>query len=161
MPMKNILLPVLPLAFLMLSCAVPVKDPYASRPNPKVSATTVVNTFLEALRNGDFGSAYENIRTFSTDREGYVSRLMHLYEEYDMKMTGYRVLATQLFRDSAIVVAEVSVDYLPPGKTERVATTYRHRYDLAVTQNRWKIVKDSCMENCAGAPEAGGGEERR
>ena len=145
----------------MLSCAVPVKDPYASRPAPRVSATVVVNDFLEALKNGDFASAYENIRTFSSDREGYVSRLGLLYEEYDMKMTGYRVLATQLFRDSAIVVAEVSVDYLPPGGTGRVATTYRNRYDLVVHDRSWKIVKDVCIEDCAGAPEAGGGGDGR
>ena len=141
----------------MLSCAVPVKDPYSSRPRPRVSATAVVNSFLEALRNGNFDSAYGNIRTFSSDREGYVSRLGLLYEEYDMKMTGYRVLATQLFRDSAIVVAEVSVDYLPPGGAERVAATYRNRYDLVIHERKWKIVKDVCIENCAGAPEAGGG----
>lgn len=159
--MRNILLPLLPLAFLALSCAVPVKDPYSSRPKPRVSATSVVSAFLEALRDRDFNSAYENIHIFNSDREGYVSRLRFLYERYDMKITGYRVLATQLFRDSAIVVAELSVDYLPPGKTERATATYRNRYDLAIPENRWKIVKDSCIENCAAAPEAGGEGEPR
>ena len=126
-----------------------------------MSATSVVSAFLEALRDRDFNSAYENIHIFNSDREGYVSRLRFLYERYDMKITGYRVLATQLFRDSAIVVAELSVDYLPPGKTERATATYRNRYDLAIPENRWKIVKDSCIENCAAAPEAGGEGEPR
>lgn len=261
-------------ALCLLSCAIPVNDPYAERPKPKVSATEVVKSFLEALKNEDFKTAYDNIHTFSSDLEGYVSRLELLYENYDMKIIDYRILATQLFKTSAIVVAEVRVDYRPlrtdpirgadgleaaaitdmmvrsdteefestppfmetdsreemipevpmlvsavvdgdaltltynealdenfvpaaddfavtaggeyldvsevsvrrdtvtltlglaveegdvvtvsyaPRESERVDATYRNQYDLRIPKDRWKIIKDSCIENCASAPGA-------
>lgn len=151
---KSICFPCLPLVLFLLSCTVPVNDPYTERPKPKVSATEVVSSFLEALKDGDFETAYDNIHIFSSDREGYVSRLRLLYENYDMKVIDYRILATQLFKTSAIVVAEVRVDYMPPGESERIDATYRNQYDLRIPKNRWKIIRDICIENCSSAPGA-------
>ena len=116
--MRKSYLFVLPLLLLFLSCAIPVRGP-GERPQPRVSATSVVKSFLEALKERDFESAYDKVHIFSSDREGYVSRFELLYENYDIRIVDYRVLATQLFKDTAIVVAEVEVDYRRPGEGER------------------------------------------
>ena len=147
--MRKIYLFNLPLLLLFLSCAVPVGDPYGKPQKPSTSATIVVNSFLQALKEQDFDSAYDKIHIFSSDREGYASRFRLLYEEYGIRIIDYRVLATQLFKDTAIVVAEVSVDYNRLGESERITSTYRNRYDLVIHEGKWKIVKDTCIENCA------------
>ena len=156
--MRKTYLFVLPLLFLFLSCAIPVLCSGERRPHPKVSATSVVNSFLEALKEQDFESAYKEIHIFSSDREGYISRLKFLYESYDLRVVDYKVLATQLFRDTAIVVAEVEVDYSRPGEGERLRAKYRNRYDLSIPEKEWKIVKDECIENCSYGPEGGSGD---
>ena len=156
--MRKAYLFVLPLLLLFLSCAVPVRGSDQRRPQPRVSATSVVNFFLEALKERDFKSAYDKVHIFSSDREGYISRFELLYENYDIRIVDYRVLATQLFKDTAIVVAEVEVDYRNPGQSERQKAKYTNRYDLSIPEKEWKIVKDECIENCSYGPEEEGGE---
>lgn len=156
--MRKAYLFVLPFLLLFASCAVPVRGSDQRRPQPKVSATSVVISFLEALRERDFESAYDNIHIFSSDREGYVSRFKLLYERYDIKIVDYRVLATQLFKDNAIVVAEVEVDYREPGGDKRQRARYTNRYDLSIPERKWKIMKDECIENCSYGPEGEGGD---
>lgn len=150
---------VLPFLLLFASCAVPVRGSDARRPQPKISATSVVTSFLEALKERNFESAYDRIHIFSSDREGYVSRFELLYERYDIKIVDYRILATQLFKDTAIVVAEVEVDYREPGEDRRQVARYTNRYDLSIPEKKWKIVKDECIENCSYGPEGGDGGE--
>ncbi len=147
--MKKAYLFVLPLLLFFISCAVPVPNPDTMRPQPKVSATSVVQSFLDALKERDFKSAYEKIHIFSSDREGYISRFELLYERYDIRIIDYRVLATQLFKDTAIVVAEVEVNYREPGEDELKSARYTNRYDLSLPEKEWKIVKDECIENCS------------
>ncbi|MCY3986500.1 MAG: hypothetical protein OXF23_05625 [Candidatus Dadabacteria bacterium] len=127
------------------------------KPRPRISATTVVSSFLEALKNRDFESAYEKIHIFSSDLEGYVKRFELLYENYDISIVDYRILATQLFKDTAIVVAEVEVDYRKPGEKGRRSARYTNRYDLSIPQKEWKIVKDECIENCSQELQGGDG----
>ena len=155
--MRKTYLFILPLLLLSLSCAVPVRGT-GDRRQPKVSATSVVKSFLQALKEQDFESAYEKVHIFSSDREGYVSRLKLLYENYDLRVIDYRILATQLFKDTAIVVAEVEVDYSRPGESERLRARYTNRYDLSIPEKKWKIVKDECIENCSHEPESEGGD---
>ncbi len=157
--MRKAYLFVLPFLLLFTSCAVPVRGSDQRRPQPKVSATSVVISFLEALRERDFESAYDNIHIFSSDREGYVSRFKLLYERYDIRIVDYRILATQLFKDTAIVVAEVEVDYREPGEDKRQRARYTNRYDLSIPEKKWKIMKDECIENCSYGPEGEGGDE--
>ena len=156
--MRKAYLFILPLLLLFASCAVPVRGSGGRMPQPKVSATTVVNSFLEALRERDFKSAFDNIHIFSSDREGYVSRFELLYERYDMRVVDYRVLATQLFKDTAIVVAEVEVDYREPGEDRRQRVRHTNRYDLSIPEKQWKIIKDECIKNCSYGPEGEGGD---
>ena len=155
--MRKAYLFVLPLLLLFLSCAIPVRGS-GERPKPKVSATSVVKSFLEALKERDFESAYDKVHIFSSDREGYVSRFELLYENYDIRIAGYRILATQLFKDTAIVVAQVEVDYRKPGESERETAKHTNRYDLSIPGKEWKIVKDECIENCSYGPEGEDGE---
>ena len=156
--MRKAYLFVLPLLLLFLSCAVPVRGSDQRRPQPRVSATSVVKSFLEALKERDFEAAYDKVYIFSSDREGYVSRFELLYEDYDISIVDYRILATQLFKDTAIVVAEVEIDYRKPGQSERLRVTHTNRYDLSIPEKKWKIVKDECIENCSYEPESEGGE---
>ena len=155
--MRKTYLFILPLLFLSLSCAIPVRGA-GDRRQPKVSATSVVKSFIQALKEQDFESAYEKAHIFSSDREGYVSRLKLLYENYDLRVVDYKILATQLFKDTAIVVAEVEVDYSKPGESERLRARYTNRYDLSIPEKKWKIVKDECIENCSYGPESESGD---
>ena len=155
--MRKAYLFVLPLLFFSLSCAIPVRGT-GERRQPRVSATNVVTSFLQALKEQDFESAYEKVHIFSSDREGYVSRLKLLYEDYDLRVVDYKILATQLFKDTAIVVAEVEVDYSRPGESERLRSRYTNRYDLSIPEKEWRIVKDECIENCSYEPESEGGD---
>ncbi len=156
--MRKAYLFVLPFLLLFASCAVPVRGSDARRPQPRISATSVVTSFLEALKERDFKSAYDKIHIFSSDREGYVNRFELLYERYDLTIVDYRVLATQLFKDTAIVVAEVEVDYREPGGDKHKRARYTNRYDLSIPEKKWKIVKDECIENCSYGPESEGGD---
>ena len=149
---------VLPLLLLFVSCAIPVRSQDQRRPQPRISATSVVSSFLEALKERNFESAYDKVHIFSSDREGYVSRFEFLYERYDIRIVDYRVLATQLFKDTAIVVAEVEVDYREPDGDKRQRARYTNRYDLSIPEKEWKIIKDECIENCSYGPEGESGD---
>ena len=111
------------------------------------SATEVVNTFLEALKTQDYGTAYDQIYAFSSDREGYISRMNGLSEELGLRLLSYKILGTQLFKDTAIIVAELQTERNIDGGIEKKVT--RNKYDLKVFENQWKITKDSCIENCS------------
>ncbi len=111
-----------------------------------VSATDVVKKFLESLKTGEFGTAYDQIYVVSSDKEGYVSRMNLLREERKVKLINYKVLGTQLFKDTAIVVAELETQRSVDGGIEKKFT--RNKYDLQLIEKEWKITKDTCIENC-------------
>ena len=120
---------------------------YPEKVKTDVSATEVVNIFLEALKNKDFGTAYDQIYAFSSDREGYISRMNEISQELGLKLLSYKILGTQLFKDTAIIVAELQTERNIDGGIEKKVT--RNKYDLKVFENEWKITKDSCIENCS------------
>ncbi len=134
---------------LLVSCAPRQRQKkIVERPKPKVSATVVVEQFLSALKQRDISSAYERVHVISSDREGYINRLESIYTDYDIRIINYKLLATQLYKVAAIVVAEIEVDYKSPQSTERVKKTYRNKYDLSIIGSEWRITKDECIENC-------------
>ncbi len=131
----------------MVSC-VP-KQPSSNFPKitkTDVSATDVVKTFLDSLIEGEFGTAYDQIYVVSSDKEGYVSRMNLLREERNVRLVSYKVLGTQLFKDTAIVVAELETERGVDGGIEKKFT--RNKYDLQIIEKEWKITKDTCIENC-------------
>lgn len=138
---------------LTISCAPRQRQPkIAKREKPKVSATVVVDQFLSALKARDIQKAYDKVRIIHSDREGYVNRLEAVYSEYDIKIVNYKLLATQLYSETAIVVAEIEINKkISPDSAERVNKTYRNKYDLTVFNKEWKITHDECIENCTEA----------
>ncbi len=146
--MKKLILFILIFTPLCVVSCVP-KQPSSNLPKiakTDVSATDVVKLFLESLKTADFGTAYEQIYVVSSDKEGYVSRLNLLREEANVKLVGYKVLGTQLFKDTAIVVAELETQRSVDGGIEKKFT--RNKYDLQLIEQKWKITKDTCIENC-------------
>ncbi|MGI9533923.1 MAG: hypothetical protein ACR2NW_03140 [Thermodesulfobacteriota bacterium] len=119
---------------------------YPEKVKTNVSATEVVNIFLESLKKEDFGTAYDQIYAFSADREGYISRMNGLSAELGLRLLSYKILGTQLFKETAIIVAELETQKNIDGGVEKKVT--RNKYDLKVFENEWKITKDSCIENC-------------
>ena len=99
-----------------------------------VSATDVVKMFLESLKTDDFGTAYDQIYVVSSDKEGYVSRMNLLKEERSVRLVNYKVLGTQLFKDTAIVVAELETERRLDGGIEKKFT--RNKYDLQLIEQR-------------------------
>ena len=151
--MKKFILPTFIFSFFVLSCVQPsLQSSYPQKIKVKKSATLVVSDFLEALKNRDFEYAYEQVYTINSDREGYISRFESLFSDYDYKIIKYRVLGTHLYRETAIVVAEVEVDYKIPFSGERTRKVSENRYDLSIVENEWRITKDECIKNCRESP---------
>ena len=123
------------------------KPNYPKRPKVDVPATKVVSNFLDALINEDFEEAYENIYILSSDKEGYVLRMKNLSEQTGTKLVNYKILATQLYKDTAIIVAELKIVQrsIDSHSEDRIT---RNKYDLALIEEKWKITKDTCIENC-------------
>lgn len=146
--MKKLILIILLFApVYLISCA--PKQPSNNLPRitkTDVSATDVVKKFLESLKTGEFGTAYDQIYVVSSDKEGYVSRMNLLREERNVRLVSYKVLGTQLFKDTAIVVAELETERGVDGGIEKKFT--RNKYDLQLIEKKWKITKDTCIENC-------------
>jgi hypothetical protein len=115
---------------------------------PETSPTRVVEGFLEALKKDDFEQAYGFVFTPFSDREGYILRMKNLVENYRSSIVGYRILATQILGDSAIVVAELQVKLKPMGSNGEIHKTTRNQYDLSVVENKWRITSDKCIFNC-------------
>jgi len=146
--MKNLILIILLLTPAYLISCVP-KQPSKSYPQiakTDVSATDVVKLFLESLRTNDFGKAYDQLYVISSDREGYISRMDLLMEENKVNLVNYKILATQLFRNTAIVIGELETQRSLDGGIEKKIT--RNKYDLKLFDDKWKITKDSCFKNC-------------
>lgn len=133
--------------FYFASCAPrqPAKN-YPEIVKTDVSATDVVKVFLGALKDSDFGLAYKQFFVVSTDKEGYISMMTVGQEEAKAKLVNYKILGTQLFRDSAIVVAELETERTIEGGIEK--KFQRFKYDLKLFEKTWKITQESCIENC-------------
>ena len=146
--MKNLILIILLLLPIsLISCVKKQKSAsYPKIAKTDVSATDVVKTFLESIKNDNFGKAYDQIYIISSDREGYVSRMQLLLEEEKVKLVNFNILATQLFRNTAIVVAELETQHTLENGIEKKFT--RNKYDLKLLEDKWKITKDTCIENC-------------
>jgi len=148
--MKNLILLFLLFVPVALISCVP-KQPQKTSNVPQiaktdVSATDVVKIFLESIKTDDFGKAYDQIYIISSDKEGYISRMQLLLEERKVRLVNYKILATQLFRSTAIVVAELETQITLEDGIEKKFT--RNKYDLKLFENEWKITKDTCIENC-------------
>jgi len=146
--MKNLILIILLLLPIsLISCVKKQKSSnYPQIAKTDVSATDVVKTFLESLKTDNFGKAYDQIYILSSDKEGYISRMQLLLEEEKVKLVNYNILATQLFRNTAIVVAELETQHTLENGIEKKFT--RNKYDLKLLDDKWKITKDTCIENC-------------
>lgn len=145
------IIPVLLLCFFVLSCAprtVGPTDQRGEREEPKISATAVVDRFLSALKEQDYDKAYEYIHYPMTDREGFISRHRSLAEEHGIKLTSYRILGTQLFRDTGIIVAELDVSEISRDTGQVETNRRRIRYDMTVIKGEWRITREGCIENC-------------
>lgn len=136
---------------LFISSCVPRPQPkptYPVQPQTDISATAVVTNFLEAIKSEDFSTAYDQLYFISSDKEGYINGMKNFLDETGYKLLSFKILGTQLFKNSAIVVAELEV--LQRSKNNEVQKrTTKNRYDLAIINNEWKLTKDGgCIENC-------------
>ena len=109
-------------AVILVSCAPKAPKNYPEIPKTDVSATDVVKNFLEALKTDDFGTAYDQIYVVSADKAGQVSRMKQIQEETKANLVDYQILGTQLFRDTAIVVAELETERSIDGGIEKKFT---------------------------------------
>ena len=122
-------------------------DSYKQKPKTKVSATQVVIKFLEAIRSEDFPQASEQVHTFYSDKEGYTNSLKYAWEASDIKLLQYKVLGNQVFKNTATIFAELQREQKSSDEVKK--TTMTVKFDLSLFGKEWKIIKDSCIENCA------------
>ena len=147
--MKRIFLLFALLILALSASCVPKPPPQQNIPTKvetDVSATEVVKIFLNAFKEQDFNAAYDQLYVLNTDREGYISGVERVYQETGIRLLGYTILATQLFKDNAIVIAELETERpIENGVEKRIS---RSQYDLVLIKDEWKITRDSCIENC-------------
>lgn len=146
---KYIKLCILCFVIVIAGCA-SKKDSQTNYPKKRdfdVSATSVVKIFLESLKSKDFSKAYDNIYIVNSDKEGYIARMESVSSQTGTKLLGYKILGSQLFRNSAIIVAELQISQRS-FDNENVIRITRNRYDLSLIEDSWKITKDTCIENC-------------
>jgi hypothetical protein len=136
-------------AFAVSSCAdKTITETNPERPTYKPSPTEVTESFLKALKEGNFGKAFDYAYVPSSDKEGYIIRMSNIYKDNQIKVNSYRILGTQIFGLSATVVVELDTTFKSPSTGKLVTLVQKSKYSLGLFDKKWKVTSDSCFENC-------------
>lgn len=141
------------------SCAV-VSQPDSGIDRPATSPTKVVSGFLEALKDNDFGKAYEFVYVPFSDKDGYILQMKTLVKDHDISILDYRILASRILGDTAIIVAELEVELKPRNSNTEIHEKRRNQYDLSIMEEKWRITSDKCILNCTTAGDLSGRVKR-
>jgi len=125
-----------------------VEDTNPERPTYKPSPTEVVDAFLKALKEENFGKAYEYAYVPSSDKEGYIIQMRNIYKDNQLKINSYRILGTQIFDLSASVVVELDSTLKSPVTGQLINLTQKSKYNLGLFNKKWKVTGGDCFENC-------------
>ncbi len=136
-----------------------VSEPHSVRSRPSTSPTEVVTGFLEALKEDDFGKAYEFVYVPFSDKDGYILRMKSLVKDYNASILDYRILGSQILGDTAIVVVELETKIKPQNSSAEIRKKGRNQYNLSIMEGKWKIVSEQCIVNCTPAEDLAVGVE--
>lgn len=149
--MKNRYYPLV-IGFIMLgllSCGPKKPEPIIpERKEISPSPTEVVQEFLKALKAGNFDKAYKYVYVPYSDKLGYVNQMKNTVSANQVSIISYKVLGTQIYDRTSIVVAEITIKRKSPKTGSLVESTQRSQYDLGLFDDAWKVTNDQCIENC-------------
>lgn len=128
----------------------------AGKPDPIIperkaiepSPTKVVEEFMKALKDENFSKAYDYVYAPYTDKDGYVIEMRNTVRENQVSILNYRLLGTQIFDRTAIVIVELNTKLKSPKTGILIEMNQKSQYDLGLFQDKWKITSGNCIENC-------------
>lgn len=132
----------------LFSCAGRPDSIIPERKSIDPSPTKVVEEFMKALKDENFSKAYDYVYVPYTDKDGYVIEMKNTVKENQVSILNYRLLGTQIFDRTAIVIVELSTKLKSPKTGNVIEMNQKSQYDLGLFDDEWKITSGNCIENC-------------
>ncbi|MFI5324440.1 MAG: hypothetical protein ACHQ6U_13150 [Thermodesulfobacteriota bacterium] len=114
----------------------------------KPSPTKVVQELLRAWQKEDFEKAYGYVYVPYTDKDGYVIQMKNYFKDNQIAIHEFRVLGTQVFDRTAMVVVELKQSLKSPNTGSVVELTQKSQYELGIFDDKWKVTAGNCIANC-------------
>lgn len=125
-----------------------IEETNPERPRYKPSPTKVVDIFLKAFKDEDFGKAYDYSYVPSSDKEGYIIQMRNIFKENQLTINNYNILGTQIFELSASVIVELDQSLKSPTTGQLINLNQKSKYTLGLFDKKWKITGGDCIANC-------------
>ena len=137
----------------LLSCGGKAEPIIPERKAIDPSPTKVVEEFLKAVKDEKFEKAFEYVYAPYSDKDGYVIQMKNTVRDNQLKILGFRILGTQIFDRTSIVVVELNQKIKSPTTGQVVELTQNSQYDLGLFDDKWKITSGNCIKNCLEMPQ--------
>lgn len=131
-----------------VSCGGKVEPIIPERKSIDPSPTKVVEQFLKAIKDENFKKAFEYVYVPYSDKDGYIIQMQNTVKDNQLTILGYRILGTQIFDRTSIVVVEINQKVKSPTTGQIVELTQNSQYDLGLFDDEWKITQGNCIKNC-------------
>ncbi len=125
-----------------------IEETNPERPRYKPSPTQVVDTFLKALKEGNFEKAYDYSYVPSSDKDGYIIRMTNIFKDNQITIKSYNILGTQIFELSASVIVELDQSLKSRTTGQLINLNQKSKYTLGLFDKKWKVTGGDCIENC-------------
>jgi len=137
----------------LLSCGGKPEPIIPERKTIDPSPTKVVEEFLKAIKDEKFEKAFQYVYAPYSDKEGYVIQMQNTIKDNQLTILNYRILGTQIFDRTAIVVVELNQKIKSPTTGQVVELMQNSQYDLGLFDEKWKITSGNCIKNCLEMPQ--------
>ena len=117
------------------------------------SPTKVVEEFLKAVKDEKFDKAFQYVYAPYSDKDGYVIQMKNTVRDNQLTILNFRILGTQIFDRTSIVVVELTQKIKSPTTGHVVELTQNSQYDLGLFEEKWKITSGNCIKNCLEMPQ--------
>jgi len=125
-----------------------IEETNPERPRYKPSPTQVVDTFLKALKDGNFEKAYDYSYVPSSDKDGYVIQMTNIFKENQITINSYNILGTQIYELSSSVIVELDSTLKSRTTGQLINLKQKSKYTLGLFDKKWKVTGGDCIENC-------------
>lgn len=137
----------------LLSCGGKAEPIIPERKVIEPSPTRVVEEFLKAVKDEKFEKAFQYVYAPYSDKESYVIQMRNTVKDNHLTILGFRILGTQIFDRTSIVVVELNQKIKSPTTGQVVELTQNSQYDLGLFEDKWKITSGNCIKNCLEMPQ--------
>ena len=79
--------------------------------------------------------------------------MINTVRDNQLTILSFRILGTQIFDRTSIVVVELTQKIKSPTTGQVVELTQNSQYDLGLFEDEWKITSGNCIKNCLEMPE--------